>query len=107
MLNIKNSIQFKVMAKSLSERKQAEKARGKRTPKPNPKYMDEPVVSASKHRRKPYSGKGTPCRKPGIIAIKRNIKVNIDDEHGKQLFLDAVRRFQNVSPAFKYIKFRV
>ncbi|XP_055307627.1 ribosomal L1 domain-containing protein CG13096-like isoform X1 [Sitodiplosis mosellana] len=140
---------------SLSERKQAKKAqieaiiasggRGKRTPKPNPKYMDEPVVSASKHGkddeldhieggedgddemnlssddlprnegplkkrmlqkigmksgpgRKPGSGKGTPGRKPaGFVAIKRKLEVDIDidDEHGKQLFLDAKRRFQN------------
>lgn len=145
---------------SLSERKQAKKAqiemiiasggRGKRTPKPNPKYMDEPVVSASKHKdddlenvegedgddemnlssddlpriegplkkrilqkgiksgpgRKPGSGlKGTPGRKPGsgLIAIKRKIDVDIDidDEHGKQLFLDAKRRFQNVSITIK------
>lgn len=143
---------------SLSERKQARKAqieaiiasggRGKRTPKPNPKYMDEPAVSANKlsfkddddeenaegedgddemnlssddlprHEgplkkrmlqkvgiksgpgRKPGSGKGTPGRKPaGFVAIKRKIDVDIDidDEHGKQLFLDAKRRFQNVS----------
>lgn len=145
---------------SLSERKQAKKAqieaiiasggRGKRTPKPNPKYMDEPVVSASKHPkddefenvegedgddemnlssddvprnegplkkrmlqkvgiksgpgRKPGSGKGTPGRKPsGIVAIKRKLEVDIDidDEHGKQLFLDAKRRFQNVSIRIK------
>lgn len=140
-----------------SERKQAKKAqieaiiasggRGKRTPKPNPKYMDEPVVSATKHLkdefdsenpdaedgddemnlssddiprnegplkkrmlqkvgiksgpgRKPGSGKGTPGRKPGSgLGFKRKLEVdiNIDDEHGKQLFLDAKRRFQNVS----------
>lgn len=145
---------------SLSERKQAKKAqieaiiasggRGKRTPKPNPKYMDEPVVSANKSGkddelepvegaedgddemnlssddlprnegplkkrmlqkigiksgpgRKPGSGKGTPGRKPaGIVAIKRKLEVDIDidDEHGKQLFLDAKRRFQNVSNTF-------
>lgn len=146
-----------------SERKQAKNAqiqaiiasggRGKRTPKPNPKYMDEPVVSASKGGkdddpeniergedgddemnlssddlprnetgplkkrmlqkigiksgpgRKPGSGKGTPGRKPaGFVAIKRKLEVDnidIDDEHGKQLFLDAKRRFQNVSIAFK------
>lgn len=140
---------------SLSERKLAKKAeteaiiasggRGKRTPKPNPKYMDEPAVSASKHRdefdlenvegedgddemnqssdeprnemplkkrmlqkvgiksgpgRKPGSGKGTPGRKPGtVVAFKRklDVDIDIDDEHGKQLFLDAKRRFQNVS----------
>lgn len=142
---------------SLSERKLAKKAeteaiiasggRGKRTPKPNPKYMDEPVVSANKHHkdefdidnaegedgddemnlssddqprnegplkkrmlqkvgiksgpgRKPGSGKGTPGRKPAsAIGYKRklDIDIDIDDEHGKQLFLDAKRRFQNVS----------
>lgn len=145
--------------KSLSERKQAKRAaieaiiasggRGKRTPKPNPKYMDEPVVSASKQRRdgndsenpdaedgddemnqssderrnegplkkrmlqkigiksgpgrKPGSGKGTPGRKPAAAAgFKRKLEVDIDidDDHGKQLFLDAKRRFQNVSPFF-------
>ncbi|XP_031634687.1 uncharacterized protein LOC116347988 isoform X2 [Contarinia nasturtii] len=140
---------------SLSERKQARKAqieaiiasggRGKRTPKPNPRYMDEPAVSGSKLSfkdddeenvegedgddemnlssddlprnegplkkrmlqkvgiksgpgRKPGSGKGTPGRKPaGLVAIKRkiDIDIDIDDEHGKQLFLDAKRRFQH------------
>lgn len=146
-----------------SERKQAKNAqiqaiiasggRGKRTPKPNPKYMDEPVASASKGGkdddpdniergedgddemnlssddlprnetgplkkrmlqkigiksgpgRKPGSGKGTPGRKPaGFVSIKRKLEIDnidIDDEHGKQLFLDAKRRFQNVSIAFK------
>lgn len=141
---------------SLSERKLAKKAeteaiiasggRGKRTPKPNPRYMDEPVVSASKQQkdeleldnaegedgddemnqssdeprnemplkkrmlqkvgiksgpgRKPGPGKGTPGRKPGnAISYKRKLDIDydIDDEHGKQLFLDAKRRFQNVS----------
>lgn len=141
---------------TLSERKQAKKAqieaiiasggRGKRTPKPNPKYMDEPLVSASKHGkdefdsenaegedgddemnlssddqprnegplkkrmlqkvgiksgpgRKPGSGKGTPGRKPAnAIALKRKLEIDIDidDERGKQLFLDAKRRFQHV-----------
>lgn len=143
---------------SLSERKQAKKAqieaiiasggRGKRTPKPNPKYMDEPVASASKYAkdehdleneiegedgddemnlssddqprnegplkkrmlqkvgikpgpgRKPGSGKGTPGRKPiGATGFKRKLEIDIDidDEHGKQLFLDAKRRFNHVS----------
>lgn len=151
---------------SLSERKLAKKAeteaiiasggRGKRTPKPNPKYMDEPVVSANKHGkdefdlenvegedgddemnqssdeprnegplkkrmlqkvgirsgpgRKPGSGKGTPGRKPaGVVAYKRklDVDIDIDDEHGKQLFLDAKRRFQNVSIALDLHIYRI
>lgn len=145
---------------SLSERKQAKKAqieaiiasggRGKRTPKPNPKYMDEPTASASKGGRdendsenpdaedgddelqlsadeprnegplkkrmlqkigfksgpgrKPSFGKGTPGRKPAAFKRKLDVDIDIDDEHGKQLFLDAKRRFQNVSA--KTIEFK-
>lgn len=149
---------------SLTERKQAKKAaidaiiasggRGKRTPKPNPKYMDEPVVSASKHTkdeygdsenaegedgddemqssdeprhegplkkrmlqkagirpgpgRKSYGGlKVTPSnagRKAiGSVPAKRKIidvDIDIDDDHGKQLFLAAKRRLTNVSNLF-------
>lgn len=152
-LNESTDIVEKPVKKTLSERKQAKKAaieaiiasggRGKRTPKPNPKYMDEPSASASKRRddndfenpdaedgddemnqssderrhegplkkrmlqkagiksgpgRKPGSGKGTPGRKPAAAGFKRKLEVDIDidDEHGKQLFLDAKRRFQNV-----------
>lgn len=143
---------------SLSERKLARKAeteaiiasggRGKRTPKPNPKYLDEPAALASANKqqkdeldpaehaageegddemnqssderrnegplkkrmlqkvgiksgpgRKP--GKGTPGRKPGSGAAgfkrKLEVDIDIDDDHGRKLFLDAKRRFQNVS----------
>lgn len=116
---------------------------GKRTPKPNPKYMDEPVVSATKHLkedsaesenaegedgddemnqssdeprhegplkkrmlqkvgiksgpgRKPGSGKVAGRKPGGAIGAKRKlleVDIDIDDEHGKQLFLDAKRRF--------------
>lgn len=121
---------------------------GKRTPKPNPRYMDEPVVSAKRRgrddhadsenaegedgddemnhssdeprhegplkkrmlqkagikpmpNRKPGSAKNTPInRKPGgLAAAKRKIvevDIDIDDEHGKQLFLDAKRRLTQV-----------
>lgn len=145
---------------SKSERKLAKKAaieaiiasggRGKRTPKPNPKYMDEPVVSAKQMKdesadsenaegedgddemqssdeprhegplkkrmlqkagirsgpgRKPLHGiKATPSnagRKTlGAIPIKRKIidvDIDIDDDHGKQLFLAAKRRLTHVS----------
>lgn len=148
---------------SLSERKLARKAeteaiiasggRGKRTPKPNPRYLDEPAALASANKqqkdeldpaehaageegddemnqssderrnegplkkrmlqkvgiksgpgRKP--GKGTPGRKPGsgtAAGFKRKLEaeIDIDDDHGRKLFLDAKRRFQNVSVPFQ------
>lgn len=147
---------------SLSERKLARKAeteaiiasggRGKRTPKPNPRYLDEqPAALASANKsqkdeldpaeqaagedgddemnqssderrnegplkkrmlqkvgiksgpgRKP-GVKGTPGRKPGSGAAgykrKLEVDIDIDDDHGRKLFLDAKRRFQNVSAA--------
>lgn len=51
--------------------------------------------------RKPGSAKSTPVtRKPGGAgAPKRKhleVDINIDDEHGKQLFLDAKRRLTQV-----------
>lgn len=123
--------------------------RGKRTRKPNPKYMDESMVSATKHlgrddsaesenaegedgddemqssdeprndvplkkrmlqkhgiksatARKPVTGKSTAMsaarKSVGSVATKRKLEVDIDidDERGKQLFLDAKRRFTQV-----------
>lgn len=148
----------KVEKPPASEKKQTKKemaeviidsgGRSKRTRKPNPKYMDEPMVSATKHLkedsadsenaegedgddemqssdeprnegplkkrmlqkhgiksgagRKPGSGKGTPInagrKSIGTVAAKRKLEVDIDidDEHGKQLFLDAKRRLTHV-----------
>lgn len=114
--------------------------RSKRTPKPNPKYMDEAVFSSTKAlkedsadseaaeedaedvlsdeyrapsimplkkrslnqksfgiKRSPISG--GPGRKPGST-IKRKLgdaDIDIDDDRGKQLFLDAKRRLTHVS----------
>lgn len=123
--------------------------RGKRTRKPNPKYMDESMVSATKHlgrddsaesenaegedgddemqssdeprndaplkkrmlqkhgiksasARKPVIGKNAAInaarKSVGSVATKRKLEVDIDidDERGKQLFLDAKRRFTQV-----------
>lgn len=123
--------------------------RGKRTRKPNPKYMDESMVSATKHlgrddsaesenaegddgddemqssdeprndaplkkrmlqkhgiksasARKTVTGKNTAMnaarKSVGSVATKRKLEVDIDidDERGKQLFLDAKRRFTQV-----------
>lgn len=129
---------------------------GKRTPKPNPRYMDEPVTSAKKSSRedlassehadvddgddemnhssdeprhegpmkkrmlqkagiKPLSNRkygtvkgGTPTlrKSSGPIAAKRKlveVDIDIDDEHGKQLFLDAKRRLTEVNIRFRYL----
>lgn len=133
--------------------------RGKRTPKPNPRYMDDTVVSTTKVAAKEdsadsesdgepeegftsdeYHGqidamkkrkfpskslpvkitslkKGTPnAGKPSVAAkkgsasvpVKRRyaeIDINIDDERGKQLFLDAKRRLTHVSKLFSLFLF--
>lgn len=142
-----------------SEKKQTKKetleptiesgGRGKRTRKPNPKYMDESMVSATKHLgrddsaesenaegedgddemqssdeprndaplkkrmlqkhgiksgsgRKPVTGKSTAMnaarKSVGSVGTKRKLEIDIDidDERGKQLFLDAKRRFTQV-----------
>lgn len=113
--------------------------RSKRTPKPNPKYMDETVFSSAKSlkddsaesetaeeemddvlsdeyrapsvmplkkrslNQKSFGIKKTPVamghmgRKQGS-GIKRKLgDIDIDDDHGKQLFLDAKRRLTHVS----------
>lgn len=128
--------------------------RGKRTRKPNPKYMDESMVSATKHlgrddsaesenaegedgddemqssdeprndaplkkrmlqkhgiksasARKPVTGKSTAInaarKSVGSVTTKRKLEVDIDidDERGKQLFLDAKRRFTQVCFEFE------
>lgn len=152
---------------SLSERKLARKAeteaiiasggRGKRTPKPNPRYLDEPANVASEKKqqkdeldpaehaageegddemnqssderrnegplkkrmlqkvgiksgpgRKPGI-KSTPGRKPGggAAGFKRKLEaeIDIDDDHGRQLFMDAKRRFQHVSASVRFFSY--
>lgn len=159
-VNDKSSEKAMERAAKASEKKQAARemaeaiidsgGRSKRTRKPNPRYMDEPVVSAKKHLkddsadsenaegedgddemqssdeprnegplkkrmlqkhaiksgpgRKPGgSAKGTPVnagrKSIGAVATKRKIEIDIDidDEHGKKLFLDAQRRLTLVS----------
>lgn len=114
--------------------------RSKRTPKPNPKYMDETVFSSTKSHKedsaesetadediedvlsdeyrapsimplkkrnlnqksfgiKKSPTSGGPGRRPGTT-IKRKLgdmDIDIDDDRGKQLFLDAKRRLTHVS----------
>lgn len=114
--------------------------RSKRTPKPNPKYMDDTVFSSTKLLKEDSAGSetaeddiedvlsdeyrapsimplkkrslnqksfgikksptsGGPGRKPGST-IKRKLgdtDIDIDDDRGKQLFLDAKRRLTHVS----------
>lgn len=121
---------------------------GKRTPKPNPRYMDEPVVAKKNSRedladlenpevddgddemnhssdeprhegpmkkrmlqkagikplinRKSTGPRNTPIarKSTGPIPAKRRlmeVDIDIDDERGKQLFLDAKRRLTQVN----------